>query len=206
MSSIYDGVEKLGLQPDMQSWMSINSPVFEELIHELKPKVIIEVGSWKGRSAIKMAELTKDYGTTIYCCDTWLGATEHILDDKRDYKFPTSHGYPMIYFQFLVNVKSSGHHERIIPVPNTSMDCARILYHRKVRADLIYIDADHTAKGAFDDMTAYWELFANPAKRVMFGDDYITFPGVADAAKEFCKQHNLKAPVVKDPMWIIRND
>lgn len=52
----YKGFKKVEL--DMQGWSSTD-PVFEEIIQQLKPRKIVEVGTWKGGSAIHMAELCK---------------------------------------------------------------------------------------------------------------------------------------------------
>lgn len=48
-------------------------PIFRYVISQLKPKLIIEVGTWKGASAVHMAELCKEYeidGAEIVCVDT----------------------------------------------------------------------------------------------------------------------------------------
>ena len=43
---------------DLHGWMA-NIEIFENLITKQKPSVIIEVGTWKGRSAITMANVVK---------------------------------------------------------------------------------------------------------------------------------------------------
>ena len=45
-----------GMTADIQGWAS-TSPVFADCIRELNPKLIIEVGTWKGCSAIHMAKI-----------------------------------------------------------------------------------------------------------------------------------------------------
>jgi len=58
----------------MVTWNS-ELPIFEELIKRNEPKRIIEVGSWLGGSAIRMAQICRDlgYDAKIICIDTWLG-------------------------------------------------------------------------------------------------------------------------------------
>lgn len=200
--SIYNDIEKIGLKPDLQSWPSARSPVFEKVILETNPKIIIEVGSWKGRSAIRMAQLTEMIGTRIYCVDTWLGSLEHMMEETgRKYEWPLSHGHPLLYWQFLLNVKFSGVEDRITPIVNTSMTGASYLYKNGVRAEMIYIDGDHTADGCYRDLMAYWELLTPGG--VIFGDDYFVFPGVKEAVDGFCQERKLEVEL-EDPMWIIR--
>ena len=80
--NIYEGLELL--PEDLQGWNS-NSDIFSNLIKKVLPNTIIEVGTWKGGSAVSMAKYCKtiipfyksNYDTTkIYCIDTWLGAAE----------------------------------------------------------------------------------------------------------------------------------
>jgi len=65
---------------DLQGWGS-RHPLFGELIRLLKPSIIVEVGTWKGASAIQMARETKRHGSRaqIICVDTWLGSAGTVL-------------------------------------------------------------------------------------------------------------------------------
>src|SRR5262245_9381175 len=66
---------------DMQGWGS-DKPIFRTAIEAVRPRTIIELGSWKGLSAIHMAGLCRELGldTEIVCVDTWLGSPENWLD------------------------------------------------------------------------------------------------------------------------------
>ncbi len=77
----YTGFDASKYPTDFQGWGS-NHQFFEKILAALRPAVIIEVGTWKGGSAIHMAQLSKDLGfpTEIVCVDTWLGSPEHVLD------------------------------------------------------------------------------------------------------------------------------
>ena len=46
-----------------------------KVIADVKPKLIVEVGTWKGASAIYMAKICRklELNTEIVCIDTWLG-------------------------------------------------------------------------------------------------------------------------------------
>ena len=55
-------------------------PLAERLITELRPRLVIEVGCWKGASAVATAKALRARGleTPLICVDTWLGSAEHL--------------------------------------------------------------------------------------------------------------------------------
>lgn len=176
--SVYDGIEetceKLGLGADYQSWPSRTSPVFERLIDETQPEQIFEIGSWKGGSAIRMAAICdkEELPCPIHCIDTWLGSPEHFSGKPRDFLFPEDkHGHPLLYWQFLLNIKKAGHEKRIRPHLNTSGNMAIQFSNRGLKADLVYVDGAHDYEGVYKDLTDYFMLLRTP-KSVIFGDDF----------------------------------
>lgn len=200
---IYEGIEKLAMPHDVQGWHSQHS-VFDRLISEASPAVIIEVGSWKGASAIHMADITHMRFTQskIYCVDTWLGGIDHELHQEVETSvLQREHGYPGLYFQFLTNVYRAGFKDRIVPIPQTSINGARFLHAHGVVADLIYIDGSHEYPDALIDMDMYWKLLRPGG--IMFGDD-IGFDGVARSIAEFCKHTGLTCEIIADNFWVLR--
>lgn len=186
---------------DLQGWHSTD-PIFKRLIDEVRPNRIIEVGSWKGASAIHMASLTKELGTCIYCVDTWLGGVDHMLSSLQQDRIPRKEGYPHLYYQFLHNVKESGYGDRIFPIQNTSTNVARFLKAQAFQADLIYIDGDHTHEGCLLDIIMYFDLLREGG--VMFGDDW-SFPGVEKAVKQYLQNKPERQGFVEDSgFWIIK--
>jgi len=198
---IYDNIESLGLPADMQTWESAKSPFFAQIIEEIKPKVIIEVGSWKGASAMVMAALGKEYGTHVHCVDTWLGDVHHRIAGNT---IPRDQwGASQLYHQFLTNVKREGFSDRITPHQMTSTDGARWLAHLKITAPLIYIDGSHHMEDCYQDIKNYWLLLEDGG--VLFGDDHLVFPGVFAAVLRFCCETGMKMET-RDPFWILRKD
>lgn len=208
---------------DLQGWNSTH-PVFAKLIAETDPHVIIEVGTWKGASALHMAQLTasrreRDQASGvdvpapahIYCVDTWLGGVDHVLSQKpQDDRFLDRHGSPRLYEQFLRNVvempaeaaQLASYAGRIHPVRQTSLNGARILAHFKVQADLIYIDGSHEYDDVYADLCAYMPLLSE--KGVMFGDDFRTFPGVFAAVVRYAHEHGCRLNEEAGNFWILR--
>jgi hypothetical protein len=194
-------VNSEGLEKDYQGWNSLH-PIFEKLVNEVRPKVYVECGVWKGMSLLNVAKLTRDMGTTLYACDTWLGGIDHILSDQPvDRIKKDKWGYPMLYHQFLFNLAGTGCEERVFPVVNTSVNGARLLRAKGVQADLVYIDGSHEYPDAYLDMEEYWKL-VRPGG-VMFGDDY-GFPGVVSSLSEWTGTVRVNPEIIDNNFWVIR--
>lgn len=178
--------------PDMQGWGS-NHPVFGRVIRDLKPLSIIEVGTWKGGSAIHMGKLTAKLGlpAVILCIDTWLAGDRAYVDHTFIEDTLPRGGQLRLLQIFMTNVLHEGLSDRIFPMPSTSLDAADSLAFMKVRADLIYIDADHGEAQCAADIAAYWPVLRPGG--VMIGDDYNTeaWPGVVKAANDFAASNGL---------------
>lgn len=182
----YYGFDDCFFPRDMQGWGS-QHPAFAAVLSRKRPGLIIEVGSWKGGSAIHMAELSKKFGfeCEIVCVDTWLGSPGLYTRKDDPYYDSLKHrnGYPGIYYTFLANVLGSGHTDIITPLPLTSQHAAEVLTAFGVKADVVYIDAAHDYKSVMLDLESYWPLLADDG--VLIGDDYLDWPGVTKAANEF---------------------
>jgi predicted O-methyltransferase YrrM len=164
---------------DLRGWNS-ETESFEMAIRETNPKIIIEVGSWKGKSAIHMAKLAPE--AKILCIDTWLGSREMFgLEVGPDTEIERLHGWPQLYFTFASNVVRHVGRERICPIPLPSAIAALVLGKIGFEADLIYIDGSHEYEDVLRDIDDYWPLLKSGG--VMLLDDF-TFPMVGKAVRE----------------------
>jgi hypothetical protein len=182
----------LSLHPaDTQGWGSRHS-LFEYLIDRHRPTLVVEVGTWKGTSALNMAAIADRLGldTQIVCVDTWLGAPEHFLRDDYFASLRMRHGYPQLFHTFMANVLRSGHQDRISPLPQTSENAAAILQRLHIHPDIVYVDAAHEYGPVLRDLEAYLALLAPGG--VLFGDDYPKAPGVVRASHEVAEEHSLR--------------
>ena len=192
------------LPPDLQGWNS-DHPAFAELFGEVRPRVVIDVGVWKGRSVVFMGNLMRQLGIDgmVIAVDTFLGSPEH-WNRKRADRIHTSlrlrHGYPGLYWQFLSNILQAGLRERVVPLAQTSENAALILKRAGVKADLVHVDAAHEYEPALRDARLYWDLLAPGG--VLVGDDY-SWPEVARAADEFARLVGQELDV-QEPKWILR--
>ena len=191
---------------DLQGWVG-NQTIFEKLIDQQKPSVIIEVGTWKGKSAIMMANVAKrlNLNCKIYCVDTWLGAIEFWdwLSHTPERNLHLKHGYPQVYYQFLSNVVHTNNQDVIIPVPLPSNLGCKLLKRKNIQSQLIYIDASHETDDVYDDMKHYYELLSPGG--IMFGDDY-SWESVRNGVNKFVSDRNYQSQLSNDGHlnWILK--
>jgi predicted O-methyltransferase YrrM len=194
-------------KPDLQGW-SEDSPIFEQVIKVKRPATIVEVGTWKGASAIRMATLLKQNGlpaSRIVCVDTWLGSAEHWINrnDDPSFRMPMRWGHPTIYEQFLANVIHAGQADMIVPLPVDSLTGAQLLLAKKLFADAIYIDASHDYDHVLADLKAYWDVLKPGG--IFFGDDYHLFwIGVVRAVHDFAGIINRPVNAGFQNKWLIQ--
>lgn len=177
---------------DLQGWGS-RRRVFTRAISAVKPKLIIEVGTWKGASAAHMLELCKGLGidAQIICIDTWLGSND-VMWTNPSYRSSLNlvGGYPTIFKQFIYNMTNLGLMNSVFPLPMTSSAAYFLLRRFKVQADLIYIDAGHEHDEVLLDLNYYFQLLRPGG--IMFGDDYSkSWPGVISAVNKFASDRGL---------------
>ncbi len=200
---IFEGFDYLAYTPDPSGWGG-DSKAFEELILNLRPKFIIEVGTWKGASALTMAQVLQRVGNSakILCVDTWLGALEFWSDQSDSERFGAlecRNGYPSVYYRFLANIRHAGQHDRIIPFPMPSSAAALWLMRTDLRADMIYIDGSHEEEDVYQDLLDYYNLLT--PEGVLFGDDWC-WSGVRAAVQRFAAEEGIKIRHMYDK-WIL---
>lgn len=180
------------LQPDLQGWGS-NSPYFEMAFIAGKPKVVVEVGTWKGASVCHMAKLSDKLGlgTQFICIDTWLGSNDTLWLNAEYRKWLMLRGgYPSMFRQFIKNIHDQGCEKKIFPLPMTSSCGYYLLKRLNIVADLIYIDAGHEDPEVYADVSMYYNLLRPGG--IMLGDDYTQgWSGVVSAVNRFAAEQKL---------------
>ncbi|NQV57296.1 MAG: class I SAM-dependent methyltransferase [Rhodospirillales bacterium] len=202
-ASPYDGLETTAVNEPAQGWAS-DSPVFETLIDEYLPTTIIEVGTWKGASAIHMARLATRHNpnSLVICIDTWLGSAAHWTDPTERVQLGLKQGYPTLYYRFLDNVVAAGLTEHILPIPLPAASALAVLSQVEAVGDLIYIDADHDAMNVYSDVSGYWPLVRGGG--AMFGDDYLAnWPGVVKSVNLFAEKNGITLGTYQEK-WLLR--
>jgi len=165
---VYDGVDPFASYTKSKTvsdtlpegWGSTH-PYFKQYIDLLKPKLIVEVGTWLGGSAIHMSRLLREAGlkdSCVICIDTWLGSSEHFLHTEGRTHLKLVNGRATFYEDFMCNVVQHGLQDIILPFSITSVGAAEVLRECNLTPDLIYLDGDHTARGFRADLDLYWEI------------------------------------------------
>ncbi|WP_298964213.1 class I SAM-dependent methyltransferase [uncultured Methylobacterium sp.] len=182
---------------DLQGWRSVH-PYLDEAVREWRPGVVVEIGTWKGASALHLARTMAAGGIpgTVIAVDTWLGAVDHWADPELFSELVPENGYPSLYRTFLANVLREGMADRIVPLPLDSVNAAELMRLRGVVADVIHLDAGHEEASVAADLRAWWPVLRPGG--LFIADDYDRlggkFPGVGRAVDAFCAEHGLQGP------------
>jgi MMP 1-O-methyltransferase len=121
-----------------------------------KSNVIVEVGSWKGRSTLALACNTSG---TVYAVDTWKG-TEQQGDELAQHE----EGWLLEEFK-----RNTTGLDNIVICEGPSMEMAK--RYEGLLIDMLFIDGYHTYEGVRDDILS-WSPMVRPGG-VICGHDYI---------------------------------
>lgn len=177
-------------------------PIFRRTMDRVKPRIIIEVGTFLGGSAIHMAQHAKANGwdCAILCVDTWLGGVDHWLR-ARD-KLRPHFGRPSLYYYFINNVIEAGLTDYIVPFTLDSMSASRFLKAGNVRSQMVYIDGSHEIGDVIRDYNAYWELIDSGGALLV--DDLTNwFPGVLHDWEKFIRTKDLLVSEVEGEKGLV---
>lgn len=196
-------VKRLRRTTRVKGWGS-NGAVFENLIRRVRPRTIVEVGTFLGASAIHMAELTRRFGlqTQILCVDDfrgWAGFRDRFKN------IAMVNGDVLLYYQFLQNVVTFNQSESVLPVPFSSGSALMKLCEWGVFAELVEIDAGHDFLSAWSDINRGYQILRPGG--VIFGHDYFTAAdnrGVRRAVDLFARIHNFKVNI-DGQHWVIHS-
>lgn len=141
---------------------------------------IVEIGSYKGKSAsfmaVELCNLKLDHPVKFDCVDTWEGSEEH---QKGSHAESVDVVNGTLYETFTNNMKPvEGYYHA---VRTTSLDAAKLYDDRSL--DLVFIDAAHDYDNVKADILAWL-----PKVRlggIISGHDYCgAWPGVIQAVNE----------------------
>ncbi|KAF7826235.1 S-adenosyl-L-methionine-dependent methyltransferase [Senna tora] len=188
----------------VKGWGS-KGAVFENLIRRVKPRTIIEVGTFLGASALHMAELTRSLGlkTQILCVDDFRGWAGFRTDRFKDIQM--INGDVLLYYQFMQNVASFNATESIVPVPFSSGSALMKMCELGVYGDLVEIDAGHDFYSAWSDINRGYHVLRPGG--ILFGHDYFTAAdnkGVRRAVDLFAAVHRKKV-TIDGQHWVIES-
>lgn len=137
---------------------------------------IVELGSWKGKSTVYLAEGSLEGNKVrVYAVDTWNGSNEH-HKLKIDCKG--------LYEQFLENIRDMGLEHIITPIRENSHNLKLLALPNEI--GLLFIDADHDYENVKSDFERYSPLLV-VGGFLIFHDYGDLFPGVVRTINELDK-------------------
>lgn len=203
--SPFEGFGASAFPYDLQGWCH-GEHVMDQVVDQIRPGLIIEVGTWKGASAFRLLRRALKHGDAgIVCIDTWLGSPEHWLRPAAIPMLKLLHGRPTLYEQFLANVVHAGLQDHVVPLPLPSRLASIVLRQMGVLAPLVYIDGAHDEASVREDIAAYWPLVVGGG--VLMGDDYNpVWPGVISAVHAFWEERSseIAYKIGGDTKWVAR--
>lgn len=124
------------------------------------PKIIVEIGSFEGRSTIwSCKNLLHNAESRIFCIDTFGGSVEHNEKQKTN-----------LFERFTNNIESAGVQDKVkIRRGESWRELAR-LTAEGIRPDFIYIDGSHQAPDVLSDAVLSFNLLKGGG--LMIFDDY----------------------------------
>jgi predicted O-methyltransferase YrrM len=167
---------------------NIREKLIDYLLKTYKPTFWLELGSFVGGSALKVAKSLKENNlqTGIICCDPFCGDV-NMWDweinpsikgkDGVPYKFiGLEEGLPTIYKRFISNIFFEEHSDVITPLQVTSIVAIKLLerlYSQKRISELptiIYLDSAHEADETYLELANAWRVL--PSGGILLGDDW----------------------------------
>lgn len=173
-SETYD-VDKEKDTHDLFAWNSQHEYLTDS-IDKLDAKWILELGVWKGGSAIHMAKKLKENGEgVVVCVDTWLGCQLLFNHLGVQSSLKKQFGRPDIWKSFYANVIHFGVQDYILPLHLSSIEGLRLLNgkHRngfRFYFDLIHHDATHVSPYLYHDLLECRDLMVKNCHIIV--DDY----------------------------------
>lgn len=183
----FAGFPRAGHVHDAQGWKS-DHPYLVASLEELRPRILVEVGVWKGGSTLTMARRLKalDLDAVVIAIDTWLGSAEHWVNPDWFAHLGMENGRSSLMRKFMGNVAEADLVDFVVPLPLDSSSAAHVLAHHGVRPDLVHIDGGHEYETVLADLKLWWPALNEGG--LLIGDDYThngSWPGVRQAFDEF---------------------
>ena len=164
------------------NWFDGNKNTWSQLLNELNPVKILEVGSYEGKSTTYFIEcLDNQTGIEIHCVDSWEGGIEHKEGGSAESQ--------------MAEVEARFHHNIKI-AKNIATNKPNIVIHKGLSSrelpkliaqgmqqyfDFIYIDGSHQAPDVLLDSVLGFELLR--VNGIIAFDDYLwqePLPGGTD--------------------------
>ena len=162
--------------------------------------VIVEIGVWKGRSAVAMGAACRGADKTVYAVDPWVDyeTTKGSLQ-TRIQEFGEE-SIESVYEQFLGRRRELSLEAQIVVIRAASADAAREWRGR--RPSMVFIDGQHSYEAVTTDLEL-WSSLLEPGG-ILCGDDW-KLSGVRRAVRSFASSSGLKIVLPVQNTWELRH-
>lgn len=143
-----------------------------------KRSVIIEVGSWHGRSSRALGDNLVE-GGIVYCVDTWDGSVAEQATNHASAKLMDG---DHAFYEFMQGNADLVAAKKIVPIRMGSRNAAKLFKEMKIQADMIFIDAGHTYEEVCVDIEAWKDVLKEDG--IFCGHDFNAWQGVNHAVSE----------------------
>ena len=150
-----------------EDWFSGYIPIWNEIVAQIKPSRILEIGSFEGRSTCYLIETSgASRDLEIHCVDTWEGGAEHREIDMSgaEQRFRKNTSLAVASVKHKV--------ELIIHKKPSFLALAELVAAGRVSSfDMIYVDGSHQAPDVLSDAVLSFHLLRTGGLLVF--DDYL---------------------------------
>ena len=125
----------------IQGWLDANAggAMYHTVRDYIPTPLVVELGSWKGRSTAWIAQALVDRGGgKVVAVDTWAGTSA----EHEHLRLTLGYGPDTLYEEFLANMVRLGLRDTVEPWRMTTDEAAAKWPHGQ-RIGLLYIDANH---------------------------------------------------------------
>lgn len=139
-------------------WSGHRNFVYDLMVN-LEPEAVVELGSFYGCSSFTIGQAIKDHGlkTILWSVDVWEGVDDY-----------TKHSYEENIYQAFYDVREACYSEEYIKMLKMTFDEARKQFHEEL-VDILHIDGSHHYEDVKHDFE-YWKSALRNDAIVLFHD------------------------------------
>jgi hypothetical protein len=186
-----------------RDWRAVSpqTHILEILFARGPPKMMVELGVFRGGTTFILADLLREKGfasTFVVSIDSWLNdfcfSQSHLIDNatkKPAYycNYESAMGGSLMFHNFVQGIYEKNHTSRVIPFPSSTTNAAATFYVHGWTPDAIFVDASHSFADLTLDLELWWGTLA--CGGVMYGDDYLLV-GVTQAVNLFAYRRGIR--------------
>lgn len=194
--------QKPNIKPEINGWFTgASAQILHYFITGLEPRAIAELGSWTGMGSTRFL-LEKAPNTHLFTFDHWsANVNDHGNGGTTKYEDndPELLQLPKIWDSFIYNTWD--HRDHLTPIRAKTGEGLDKIKPYNVPIDLIFIDADHSYNGVYNDIMKCIEIWPNAQ---IVGDDY-TWKTVRQAVLDCAKKLNKNVMFLHN-CWFFTNE